>query len=112
MLQNKSRPYQICTKTVMDTSDPDIRFDEDGVCHHYHDFFRRLKKEGFDGEEGRRRANEIADGIKRETKNKEYDCLIGLSGGVDSSYVAHIVVFLKGTLLVICFKEVKQDPAQ
>ena len=92
MTQDKSHQYQICTKTVMDTSDPDISFDANGICHHYHDFFRRLGKEVYNGEEGKRKAIEIANGIKEETKNKEYDCLIGLSGGVDSSYVAHIVV--------------------
>lgn len=96
MTQDKSRQYQICTKTVMDTSDPDIRFDENGVCHHYHEFFRRLTKEVYNGEEGKRKALDIAAGIKQETKDKEYDCLIGLSGGVDSSYVAHIVVRVLG----------------
>ena len=84
--------YQICTKTVMDTSDPEIGFDEEGVCHHWHEFQDRVDKELYNGEEGCRRAQAMASDIKRETKGKRYDCLIGLSGGVDSSYVAWVVV--------------------
>jgi hypothetical protein len=76
----------------MDTSDPEIGFDEEGVCHHWHEFQERMGKELYNGEEGRRRAQAMASDIKRETKGKRYDCLIGLSGGVDSSYVAWVVV--------------------
>jgi len=92
MPQQPPHRYQICTKTVMDTSDPEISFDSEGVSNHYHNFMLRQEKEVFDGAEGRRRASDIADSIKRETSGKPYDCLIGLSGGVDSSYVAHVVV--------------------
>ena len=88
----KNGAYQICTKTVMDSSDPEIRFDGEGVCHHWHEFQERAPKELFLGEEGRRRAEEMAEGIKGSARGKDYDCVIGLSGGVDSSYVAWLVV--------------------
>ena len=88
----KSTKYQICTKTVMDSSDPDIRFDSDGVCHHWHEFQERAGKELYHGDEGLCRAREMTEAIKKETESKEYDCLIGLSGGVDSSYVAWLLV--------------------
>jgi len=84
--------YQICIKSVMDTSDPEIWFDGEGVCNHWHEFQERLPKEIFTGEDGRRRALELAERIRRSGKGKAYDCVIGLSGGVDSSYVAWLVV--------------------
>lgn len=74
----------------MDTSDPDIVFDADGVCNHCHGY-RTMAKPLID------RANSgaaLADldrvvaRMKREGQGKDYDCVIGLSGGVDSTYVA------------------------
>ena len=84
--------YNICHKTVMDTSDPDIIFDENNISNHYYSFHEKAQKELHNGPEGRAQAQNFADSIKRETKNKPYDCIIGLSGGVDSSYVAHLAV--------------------
>ena len=84
--------YRICSKTVMDTSDPEIQFDENGVCHHYYNFHERVPKELHNGREGIKLAHKLAEDIKSETRNKPYDCIIGLSGGVDSSYVAHLVI--------------------
>ena len=79
--------YQICSRCVMDTSDPLIKFDEKGVCNHcyrYDDFvipqWQNCTKEKLDSK---------IQQIKQECKNKPYDCIIGLSGGVDSSYVLH-----------------------
>lgn len=85
-------PYRLCSKTVMDTTDPDIQFDSNGISHHYHNFHERALKELHNGPEGVRLAKKLANDIKKETRNKPYDCIIGLSGGVDSSYVAHLVV--------------------
>lgn len=86
------RPYQICTRCVMDTSDPLIEFDEAGVCNHCRTFDAETSKLWIQGEEGRRRLEEIAVTIREEGKGKEYDCIIGLSGGVDSSYLAWVAV--------------------
>lgn len=81
------RTYQICTKSVMDTSDPWISFDADGVCNHYNNARQRLDDELIDGNSGRERLFAIAEEIKREGHGKPYDCVMGLSGGADSSYV-------------------------
>ncbi len=80
--------YQICTKTVMDTSDPWITFDENGVCNHYLAAKQRLDSELQDGNSGREHLHQLAETIKAEGRGKPYDCVLGLSGGADSSYVA------------------------
>lgn len=72
----------------MDTSDPAINFDEDCVCNHCRDFDRITRKHWFPNEEGAHRLQEIVERIKIDGKGQEYDCIIGLSGGVDSSYLA------------------------
>ncbi len=72
----------------MDTSDPDIHFNEDGVCNHCIEFDTVTRKHWFPGDEGRQRWAGIAGQIKAEGKGREYDSILGLSGGVDSSYLA------------------------
>lgn len=73
----------------MDTTDPDIQFDERGVCNHCLQYDELAAKKVFTGETGKRKLQEIADKIKTYGKNREYDCVIGLSGGVDSSFAAY-----------------------
>lgn len=80
----------ICTRCIMDTSDPDITFDEHGVCNHCHRYDQELPKRVFHGQEGARRLKQLVDKIKEAGKNREYDCIIGVSGGVDSTYVAYL----------------------
>ncbi len=83
------KPYRICSYCVMDTSDPDITFDENGVCNHCKQYKQLAAEKLFETEEERLTAlNNIVSQIKKAGINKEYDCLIGLSGGVDSTYVA------------------------
>jgi N-acetyl sugar amidotransferase len=72
----------------MDTSDPEIIFDSEGNCHHCNDFYQITAKNWFPNQEGRRRLAEIIEVIKKDGKDKMYDSIIGLSGGVDSSYLA------------------------
>lgn len=72
----------------MDTTDPQITFDAEGVCNHCRQFDERAKQEWFPNNEGRHRWNILVEQIKASGKNKEYDCILGLSGGVDSSYLA------------------------
>lgn len=87
------REYQICKRCVMDTTDPDIIFDENGICDYCTDAIKRLKEIYFiDPEEKRKKLKQIVEKIKSDGKNKKYDCIIGLSGGVDSSYLAYVVV--------------------
>jgi len=85
------RKYQICTRCVMDTTDPDIRFDEKGVCNHCKQFDESVRKHTFTGDDGRKRLENIVSKIKKEGVDKEYNCIIGVSGGVDSTYVAYKV---------------------
>ncbi len=75
----------------MDTTDPDIAFDSHGVCNHCHTYDALMMEHHFGGESGKRKLAEIVENIKIAGKNNEYDCVIGVSGGVDSSYVAYIV---------------------
>jgi aminotransferase len=82
------RDYQICRRTVMDISDPAIEFDEDGVSNHFHEAKVRLDKEYFPGEAGLKQLEAIAAQIRAEGIGKTYDCIMGVSGGADSSFVA------------------------
>lgn len=76
----------------MDTSDPEITFDADGVCNHCHRFVELAERSWFPNEEGERRLTAIVDQMKAAGQGKEYDCILGLSGGVDSSYLAWAMV--------------------
>ncbi|MGN6514706.1 MAG: N-acetyl sugar amidotransferase [Rhizomicrobium sp.] len=84
--------YQICTRCIMDTTDPEITFDEHGVCNHCRSYDVNIGKYVKRGPEGWAEMEELANTIKAEGKGKRYDCIIGLSGGVDSTYVAYLVV--------------------
>ncbi|WP_269750415.1 N-acetyl sugar amidotransferase [Leptospira chreensis] len=82
--------YQICTNCIMDTSDSNIVFDSKGwcdYCNNYHSNISPYWKPGIEDSEPILKA---ADVIRKEGKGKDHDCLIGLSGGVDSSYVAYL----------------------
>jgi len=85
-----AKKYQICTRCVMDTSDAQIFFDAQGVCSDCKSYFTRLARDLHDGPEGRRLLEKTVETMKREGKNKPYDCIIGVSGGIDSSYVAYL----------------------
>lgn len=80
--------YQACSYCVMDTSDPEIRFDGNGKCNHCRDFERLVGSVWFPNEEGARRLEQMVKMIKAEGSTKEFDCVLGLSGGIDSSYLA------------------------
>lgn len=83
--------HHICTRCVMDTTDPEIKFDENGICNHCKRYDELVRLKLLTGEERENKLKEIIDKIKRKGKNKKYDCIIGVSGGVDSSYAAYIV---------------------
>lgn len=80
--------YQRCTRCVMDTTDPQINFDAQGVCNHCHQFEEVTRKRWYPNAEGARLWAAHLEEIKAAGKGQEYDCIIGLSGGVDSSYLA------------------------
>lgn len=80
---------QICSRCIYDESVPSIHFDDDGVCNYCH-MVDSLIKEYHTGEpEGENTMLAIIDEIKKEGKDKKYDCIIGLSGGTDSSYMVY-----------------------
>ncbi len=84
--------YQICNRCIMDTTDPEIKFDDQGNCNHCNSALELAKKIWFPNKNGERLLNKIFDRVKHEEKDKEFDCIIGLSGGVDSSYLAYLAV--------------------
>ena len=86
------RAYQICTNCVMDTSDSRIKFDKNGVCDHCNDFQINVKPNWYPNEEGLKRLESTVSKIKKDGKDRDFDCLLGMSGGVDSSYLLHLAV--------------------
>lgn len=87
-----ARKYQICSRCIMDTSDINIKFDEEGVCNHCHRRDQLAAILPASQEEGEERLARIVSKIKAEGRGRDYDCLIGISGGVDSSFLAHLAV--------------------
>jgi len=82
--------YRICRRCVMDTSDPDIRFDSNGFCNHCTAALQ-LKQMRVPVDKGKT-FSRIVQEIKEKGKGKKYNCVIGVSGGVDSTYLAYVVV--------------------
>lgn len=83
--------YQMCSKCIYDTTDyPEIHFDEEDVCEICHIYDDLQKKTVFKNEIGEKKLNDLLLEIKKDGQNKEYDCLLGVSGGVDSSYLAYL----------------------
>lgn len=81
---------QICTRCIMDTSDPDIEFDANGVCNHCRKAEWLISHVLNDPNREVKLAR-LIETIKISGRNKQYDCIIGLSGGIDSTYVAYKV---------------------
>lgn len=79
--------YRQCTRTIMDTTDPDIRFNPNGTCHWVNEF-ERLRASGWNPAGNPDELAAITAQIRHDGRNKKYDCILGLSGGVDSSYLA------------------------
>jgi N-acetyl sugar amidotransferase len=80
--------YRVCTRCVMDTSDPEISFDENGICNHCREFDAVTRLHWHPDAHGAVLWRNEIERIKEEGKGKEYDSILGLSGGVDSSYLA------------------------
>lgn len=84
------RPYQICSNCVMDTSDPGITFDAAGVCDQCNSFTRNVIPHWHTDARGRAELDAIVEKIKAAGKGKDFDSILGMSGGVDSSYLVYI----------------------
>ncbi len=87
----KNMGYQICNRCVMDTSDLEIQFDHLGNCNHCNNYFTNFTKLQYQGETSDKIIRDLVKKIKDTGRGRQYDCLIGVSGGVDSSYVAFLV---------------------
>ena len=90
-VDDQRRPYQVCTNCVMDTTDPGISFDADGLCDHCRDFQANIVPVWSPDGTGIT-LERLADKIRRSRGSREFDCILGLSGGVDSSYMLHLAV--------------------
>jgi putative aminotransferase len=89
-------PYQICTSCIMDTSDPSITFDEKGRCDYCTNFESRILPNWPNGARASAELEKLAHAIRRDGAGREYDCIIGVSGGLDSSYVARVAKEVMG----------------
>jgi N-acetyl sugar amidotransferase len=83
--------FNMCSRCVMDTSDPDIAFDATAVCNHCLRYQELVNERVIPAVERRVRLDEVVAEVKRTGRGKRYDCVIGVSGGVDSTYVAWLV---------------------
>lgn len=101
----KARPYQRCTRTIMDTTDPDIWFDADGVSSHALHFDEVFASTLGPAQRGDRQAEleQLIATIKAAGAGKPYDCVIGVSGGVDSTYLTLQAVRLGLRPLIVHF---------
>ncbi len=88
--------YQICRTCIMDTSDPGIRFDASGECDYCVNFEDNLRPHWQEDIAKPSRVQALADAIKAERKGHDFDCIIGLSGGLDSSYTAYVAREIMG----------------
>lgn len=91
---HKLDTYQQCKRCIMDTTDLNITFDENGVCNHCHRYDYLLHQRVFQGDEAEEKLKNLITSIRRSGKNHTYDCIIGVSGGVDSTYVAYLTIKL------------------
>ncbi len=84
------KKLRICKNCVMDTSDPDIKFDSYGICDHCNTFNKKTFPNWINGNDNNKSITKIVSKIKGSSKGKDHDCLIGLSGGIDSSYLTYL----------------------
>lgn len=80
----------------MDTTDPNIVFNENGESDYYLNFINQILPSWETGEEGMKKLMIIAEKIKKEGRNKDFDCIIGMSGGLDSSYTVYVAKEIMG----------------
>ncbi|HAS6025456.1 TPA: N-acetyl sugar amidotransferase [Vibrio vulnificus] len=88
----KNRENQICTNCVMDTTDSKITFDSKGVCDHCNDFYENVQPNWHTDEKGHLELERIITKIKKDGEGRDFDCIMGMSGGADSSYLLHVAV--------------------
>ncbi|MEG1705530.1 MAG: N-acetyl sugar amidotransferase [Clostridia bacterium] len=82
--------YKICKRCVMDNLNTDITFDENGYCNYCTEALKNKDKIWKNNEIGKKELDSLIEKIKQDGKGKKYDCIIGISGGIDSSYCAYL----------------------
>ena len=84
-------PKKICSKCIYDNNVANIFFDKNGVCNYCHQIDELKIEYGTSKKKGKQIFKQIVTKIKKEGKNKKYDCVIGVSGGTDSSYMVYLI---------------------
>lgn len=92
MKKNDFNESIICSNCVMDTSDTKIYFDDKGVCDHCNDYIKNIQPQWNPNKESFNDLKNIFHTIKNHKNNNDFNCILGLSGGVDSSYLLHVAV--------------------
>lgn len=82
--------YQTCTRCIYDERVPSITFDGEGICNYCHQIEGLVEEYGTGSPKGESKLESIVDIIKAEGRGKKYDCVIGVSGGTDSSYMVYL----------------------
>jgi N-acetyl sugar amidotransferase len=86
-----TREYRICTRCVIDTSDPVVQFDDQGHCNHCRRAIAEMPGTWLTGQDGEERLQAMVDRLRAYGAGRAYDCILGMSGGVDSSYLLHVM---------------------
>lgn len=92
----KKSEIQVCTNCVMDTSDASIVFDENGVCDQCKTYEKEILPNWDTSEQGLTSLKKLAKEIQKQGSGKDFDCILGMSGGIDSSYLVYIVKEILG----------------
>jgi N-acetyl sugar amidotransferase len=85
-----SRAYQICSHCIMDTSDSNIVFDSGGRCDYCNNYYTNILPTWHTDERGEAEIKRIVEEIRAAGRGRPYDCIVGISGGVDSSYMTYL----------------------
>lgn len=88
--------FQICTNCVMDTTDSAIVFDDAGVCDHCRTYYKEIQPKWNIGARGDAELSSMVDEIRKSGRGRDFDCIIGMSGGVDSSYLVYAAKKIMG----------------
>jgi N-acetyl sugar amidotransferase len=89
IIRNGEPGYRQCTRTLMDTTDPEIQFNQDGSSY-WVDVVEKYISDGWNPSGNKEAFNKAVHKIREDGRGKKYDCILGLSGGLDSSYLAAV----------------------